>query len=65
MGPVEWELRQWCREHGRPDGARPLCGDTADFYVGAIGSAAAWMRSEPDWEDAMSEAIEAAEALGL
>lgn len=61
MGPIEKDLRRWCK---RP--LKRLNHDAAQFYMEAAHSCSVWMGSPPDdYEDVMSEAIEAAEALGL
>ena len=61
MGPIEKELRNWWRDYqrGPHEGLRVA----REFYVGAIGTATQLIGGQPDWEDAMSEAIEAAGAL--
>lgn len=66
MGPAEYQLRRWCVRHERGDGNLALRGDAQKIYLCAIGSLANQIGEPPDcWEDVMSEAIEAAEALGL
>ena len=60
MGPVELELRCWTVS------SEPLSKPAARVYLGACMSLAQTTGSQPDdYEDAMSEAIEAAEALKL
>ena len=67
MGPGEQQLRQWCRRYERSARNLPaLRGVAQKVYLCAVGSLAVQMGEPPDcWEDVMSEAIEAAEALGL
>lgn len=61
MGPIERDLRRWC---SRP--LERLNHEAALFYMGSVYSCSVWMGSPPDdYEDVMSEAIEAAEALNL
>lgn len=67
MGPVEKELRSWCKRHERTGTPNPGLSRLATVvYLGAATQLAVTSGDYPDtWEEAMSEAIEAAEALGL
>jgi hypothetical protein len=60
MGPIETELRCWS------ESSEPLSKQAGHVYLGACMSLAQTTGQQPDdYEDALSEAIEAAEALGL